>query len=109
MCIMNAKSYLHCNGTYSDLCYVTAEGRHRIHDPQSCDKDKYTGRNAKLDQWEVYSNQLAVQSRLGEGAFGDVYQGMFNSTITEKSNVKKFDVNNSVEVAVKMRRGQYGV
>ena len=70
---------------------------------KASDKDKYTV--AKLDQWEVYSNQVAIQSRLGEGAFGDVYRGMFNSTITEKSDIKKFDANNSVVVAVKLQRG----
>ena len=73
---------------------------------KASEKDKYAVGNSKLDQWEVYSNQLAIQSRLGEGAFGDVYRGMFNSTITDKSSVKKFDVNNSAVVAVKMLRGQ---
>ena len=72
---------------------------------KASDKDKYPA--GKLDQWEIYSNQMAIQSRLGEGAFGDVYRGMFNSSITQKSNnVKKFDANNSVIVAVKLLRGQ---
>lgn len=72
---------------------------------KASDKDKYTA--GKLDQWEVYSNQVAIQSQLGEGAFGHVYRGLFNSTITDKSNAKKkFDVNNSVVVAVKLLRGK---
>ncbi|CAI8046059.1 Tyrosine-protein kinase receptor torso, partial [Geodia barretti] len=66
---------------------------------KTSEKDKYMA--GKLDQWEVYSNQVAIQSRLGEGAFGEVYQGLFDSTITEKSSVKKFDASNSVVVAVK--------
>lgn len=67
-------------------------------------KDKYPA--GKLDKWEVYNNQVAIQDRLGEGAFGDVYTGLFNSTISEKSEVKKFDANNSVTVAVKVLRGR---
>ena len=70
---------------------------------KSSEKDKYTV--GKLDQWEVYSNQVAIQSRLGEGAFGDVYRGLFDGSITEKSSFKKFDSNNSVVVAVKLLRG----
>ena len=68
------------------------------------EKDKYPA--GKLDKWEVYNNQVAIQDRLGEGAFGDVYTGLFNSTISEKNEVKKFDANNSVTVAVKLLRGR---
>ena len=72
---------------------------------KASEKDKYTA--AKLDQWEVYSNQVAIQSRLGEGAFGEVYRGLFDSSITEKSSTKKFDASNSVVVAVKLLRGKH--
>ena len=71
---------------------------------KASDKDKYSC--GKLDQWEVYSNQVAIQNQLGEGAFGYVYCGMYNSAITDKSNVKAFDANNSVVVAVKLLRGK---
>lgn len=72
---------------------------------KASDKDKYTV--GKLDQWEIYSNQVAIQSRLGEGAFGDVYRGLYNSSVTKNScNIPKFNTNNSVVVAVKLLRGK---
>ena len=71
---------------------------------KTSEKDYTTG---KLDQWEVYSNQVVIQSRLGEGAFGEVYRGLFDSSITEKSSAKKVDASNSVVVAVKLLKGGY--
>ena len=72
---------------------------------KTSEKDKYMA--GKLDQWEVYSNQVVIQHLLGEGAFGEVFRGLFDSTITEKSSVKKFDESNSVVVAVKQLKGEH--
>ena len=68
-------------------------------------KDKFPA--VKLDKWEVYINQVSIQEQLGEGNFGEVYMGYFNSTISEKSEIKKLDANNSIIVAVKRLRGTY--
>ena len=70
---------------------------------KTSEKDRYIA--GRLDQWEIYSNQMAIQNRLGDGAFGEVYRGLFNSSITEKEDVKKIDAKNSVVVAVKLLRG----
>ena len=67
------------------------------------EKDRYN--IVKLDKWEIYSNQVAVQNPLGEGAFGNVYSGLFNSSITDKSKMK-ISESNSVVVAVKLLRGK---
>ena len=74
---------------------------------KTSEKDKYMA--GKLDEWEVYSNQVVIQSRLGEGAFGEVYRGLFDSSITEKCSVKKFDSVNSEVVAVKLLRGRASI
>ena len=35
-----------------------------------------------LDEWEVPAGQVIIENRLGEGCFGEVYQGMIKGHIT---------------------------
>ena len=38
-------------------------------------------RSPKLDEWEIPAAQVIIENRLGEGCFGEVYQGMVKGPI----------------------------
>lgn len=35
-----------------------------------------------LDEWEIPAGQVIIENRLGEGCFGEVYQGTIKGTIS---------------------------
>ena len=52
-----------------------------------------------MDEWEIHPNLVIVDGRLGEGAFGDVFQGTVRGMMGFSSNA------NVGIVAIKLLKG----
>lgn len=59
----------------------------------------------KLDEWEIPANLIVIEKRLGEGCFGEVYQGVVKGPINNSKIQASFKNVMCPIVAIKLLKG----